>query len=499
VAAPGQGPASGDGLVSSTYELRMILPPDAGTRVKSFPLVSLLSRSRNATSSLLASEMRGLQMAPTSLLLRLWPRLHQDADAGALQPSLCYNDRRGRRIVQEEIKVRPLRIQGMVRMADMVRRELAQPISAAQKERLTRMVADSLLQVDGILANHQSTIRALPSPTRRAYEFLSGLDFRIVESTVPEAEEVRPRESVSFAGLASHWERLLNTMAQSDARSKADRLHASIASSSRDIEQHIETCELQIHELTPRTRLIRGWLAFFSQRENFDAYLVAVACARPAFEASFQTSGRFKPPAVIHFRPTHSIYQARGYRDGTRIVLPTPMISFPAELIETVAGMAFNGARARQQVMEATLSDDYQEIQAELDALGGVEEQATGAFRDLGASFTRVNQAYFQNSLAQPRLTWSKVFTGRKFGHYDRIRDVVMISSTLDRAEVPEYVLDSVMYHELLHKKLGAGWCNGRMLAHTPEFRSLDRDFQRYNGADSFLKRLAGWGRFAGK
>ena len=83
------------------------------------------------------------------------------------------------------------------------------------------------------------------------------------------------------------------------------------------------------------------------------------------------------------------------------------------------------------------------------------------------------------------------LFTGRKFGHYDRIRDVVMISSSLDRAEVPEYVLDSVMYHELLHKKLGIGWRNGRMAAHTPEFRSLDRDFRRYNEADSFLKRLA--------
>ena len=386
--------------------------------------------------------------------------------------------------------MRSLRIQGLVRMADMVRRELAQPISAAQKERLTRLVADSFLQVDGILANHQTTIRALPSPTRRAYEFLSGLDFRLIETAAPEIENARPRDSVSFAGLTSHWERLLNTMAEPDAQSKADRLHASITSSSRDIEQHIETAGLKTHELTQRTRLIRGWLAFFAQRENFDTYLAAIECARPAFEALLQTTGRFKPPAVIHFRPTHSFYQARGYRDGTRIVLPTPMISFPAELIETVAGMAFNGARARQQVMEATLNDEYQEIQAELDSLGGAEEQATGAFRDLGASFTRVNQAYFQNSLARPQLTWSKVFTGRKFGHYDRIRDVVMISSTLDRDEVPEYVLDSVMYHELLHKKLGIGWRNGRMAAHTPEFRNAERRFPQFVETESFLKRL---------
>ena len=46
--------------VSLLYELRIKLPPEAGTRVKSFPLVSLLSRSRNATNLLSASETAGL-------------------------------------------------------------------------------------------------------------------------------------------------------------------------------------------------------------------------------------------------------------------------------------------------------------------------------------------------------------------------------------------------------------------------------------------------------
>jgi len=44
----------------------------------------------------------------------------------------------------------------------------------------------------------------------------------------------------------------------------------------------------------------------------------------------------------------------------------------------------------KQPVVEAALTDEYQSVQAELEALGGIEEQTAGAHRDLEASFTRV-------------------------------------------------------------------------------------------------------------
>ena len=384
-----------------------------------------------------------------------------------------------------------LRIQGLVRMANMVRRDLAQPISSARKDMLARLVLDSIADVDRILADHKTTIRALPSPSRRAYEFLAGLDLRLVDSTAPADADCLPRESVAVAGLASHWEKYLNAMALPDARSKADRLHELISGSSQNIEQSLKADGVQPHMLTARTRQIRGWLAFFAQRENFDAYLDAIDMAKAAFDPLFRPDGRFIAPAFIHFRPTHSLYQLRAYQNGTRVVLPTPMISFSADLLMLVASMALDGVRAKQQVMEATLSDEYQEIQAELDALGGVEEREAGIYHNLIMSFERVNRVYFENALARPRLTWSKVFTGRKFGHYDRIRDTVMLSSSLDREDVPEYVVDSVMHHELLHKKLGVDWRNGRMAAHTSELRQHAQGFSHYSEDETILKSLA--------
>jgi hypothetical protein len=88
-------------------------------------------------------------------------------------------------------------------------------------------------------------------------------------------------------------------------------------------------------------------------------------------------------------------------------------------------------------------------------------------------------------------LTWSRTFTGRKFGHYDPIRDTVMISCSLDRSSVPVQALDFVMYHELLHKQLGVDWRSGRAAAHTPEFRAAERRFDHYQEAEALLKRVA--------
>ena len=92
---------------------------------------------------------------------------------------------------------------------------------------------------------------------------------------------------------------------------------------------------------------------------------------------------------------------------------------------------------------------------------------------------------------ARPRLTWSRVLTGRKFGHYDSIHDTVMVSDSLDNQEVPEYVVDYVVYRELLHKKHGARWSNGRRYVHTPEFNREERLFRRYTEAEAVLSKLA--------
>lgn len=389
-----------------------------------------------------------------------------------------------------------LRIKGVVGFADRVRRELSGPVSEARKSQLRGEVAELIRQVDQIVVSRGMRVERLPLPTRRAYHFLASLDF---DATTPvaapdPADANEPSAgTVRLVGVKSYWQSILRRLALASSADDRDELYDSIRSTSQKVERNLEEQSLGARDLTIQSRTIRGWLAFFGNPQNFDAYVTAIDRARPVFKAVLRRAERFHEPAIVEFQPISSLYKLRGCRNETRVILPTPMIVFSTELFTLLAEASLaNGDK--QPVMAATASDEYQSVQAELEALSSVEERAGGVHRDLGTSFERINEMYFGGSLARPHLMWSRSFTGRKFGHYDPIRDTVMISCSLDRADVPQHALDFVVYHKLLHKKLGVDWHNGRASAHTREFRKQERMFDRYSQAEAALKKLANGG-----
>ncbi len=125
-------------------------------------------------------------------------------------------------------------------------------------------------------------------------------------------------------------------------------------------------------------------------------------------------------------------------------------------------------------------------------ALQAASLRATGRHHDLNASFDRVNRSYFGGMMPRPTLTWNTTFTRRKLGHYDLHTDTVMLSITLDDPKVPGYVVDFVMYHELLHKRLGVHAVNGRRRMHTPEFRKAERRFGEWKRVEKWMRGEAG-------
>jgi len=386
--------------------------------------------------------------------------------------------------------MRQLRIKGLVKIASAVRRELSGPVAPGRKEELRRWVAQSLREVDRITAGQGVTVTALPEPSRRAYRFLQTVDFDGVPEQAADSEVPIPRGNISLVGINAILDEFAAKAAEPMTDRQADELHASIRQNSVDWEAYLQREGFTGADLTPKSRAPRGWLAFFAERENFDAYVAAVNRARAAFESAIARSRRFSAPAIVEFRPIRGLYRIRGFPRATRVMMDTPMMCFSAELFASVAEGAILGG-PKQAMVEAAEGEAYQGIRAELDSLSGVEEHTAGVYRDLAVSFQRVVADYFGGSFPRPRLTWSRAFTGRKFGHYDSIRDTVMISCTLDRADVPEFVLDSVMHHELLHKKLGVRWHDGRMHAHPAEFRREERTFTQYAEADAILRRLA--------
>jgi hypothetical protein len=135
---------------------------------------------------------------------------------------------------------------------------------------------------------------------------------------------------------------------------------------------------------------------------------------------------------------------------------------------------------------------DFSEVLCEIESLAESTNLPTqGYVHDLEASFARVNATYFAGRMARPKLVWNRTLTGRKFGHFRRSADTVMLSVSLDAPDVPEFVVDFVMYHELLPKKHGVAIINGRRVAHGAAYRAEERQFANYHEAERVLKELA--------
>lgn len=104
----------------------------------------------------------------------------------------------------------------------------------------------------------------------------------------------------------------------------------------------------------------------------------------------------------------------------------------------------------------------------------------------LEESFKMLNERFFFGTMEQPNL----VFIGdskSKLGSYEYGSDTINISLVMKDAQ--RDLLDYVMYHEMLHKKLKFYNKNGKSFHHTSEFRELEGKF---GDVDELEKRL-GW------
>jgi hypothetical protein len=113
---------------------------------------------------------------------------------------------------------------------------------------------------------------------------------------------------------------------------------------------------------------------------------------------------------------------------------------------------------------------------------------ARGHYFDLEKMFRRINAYYFDSELEKPVLSWSQRRTHRILGHHDSVHDTIIISKTLDAPDVPEWFVEFVLYHEMLHIKHSARLINGRRYHHTPAFRADERRFPMYQAAQEWLE-----------
>lgn len=376
-------------------------------------------------------------------------------------------------------------------MANLVRRQLAGPISPAGLDRLRTHVHESIEQLELTMGDHDVGPEAMSPSSRKAYAFLKSVDFDAVKPSEAAADDSHYLAAARLSGVKRLCTDLADRLARQPDRRELDEIHERIRSRFEAIEQTMESQDLRPEHLKDDSREFRAWLGLLSEFKWLDWYASAVGRARAAFEREARRLKRFPPPMWVRFIPARTLYRLRAEDVGARVILPTPMIALSNSQFASLADFALHRGRCEAPVVEAMHGAAYQQVQAALEALGGPARAHRGLHHDLAASFDRVNAGYYQGQLDRPRLVWGKAFTMRKFGHYDSVHDTVMLSASLDRSDVPEFVVDYVMYHELLHRLLGVAYANGRRSAHSPEFKRRERAFGLIKQAEAVLDKLA--------
>jgi hypothetical protein len=113
-----------------------------------------------------------------------------------------------------------------------------------------------------------------------------------------------------------------------------------------------------------------------------------------------------------------------------------------------------------------------------------------GQFYDLDAVFEDLNLRFFHGLMARPRLSWSQKKTRRILGHYDPAHNAIIISRIFDHPAIPPYVLEYIVYHEMLHLKHPVRLRGSRRCVHSAEFQAEEKLFPQVDQANAFLKRM---------
>ncbi|HET91349.1 MAG TPA: M48 family peptidase [Chloroflexi bacterium] len=245
--------------------------------------------------------------------------------------------------------------------------------------------------------------------------------------------------------------------------------------------------------LPTRSRRAYQWLKFLTEPATLLAHLETLRALLDEFDTPGCRPKARNKPVEVEFAHTTHLYIVRQTDAGLRVTIHEGFVgASPRVLRALVCAVLLRDRGAYQETVRSYAEgEDFQEVMLALEMTTAADENvAQGHHFDLEQVFERVNAAYFAGQLARPGLTWNRTITGARFGHYDALRDTVMISVTFDAPDVPDYAIDFVMYHELLHKHLGINVVNGRRYAHTAEFRAAEQRFSHYEEARAFLRSL---------
>jgi hypothetical protein len=206
------------------------------------------------------------------------------------------------------------------------------------------------------------------------------------------------------------------------------------------------------------------------------------------------------PPVVVQYRRFANVNSFIEFKDGRLLVRISDLLEQAPETVQEALAWILLCKLFRRQI-PGRHRDRYRRYLNKGEVIRAVERlrqergrkailPAAGEHHDLYRIFDELNFRYFHGLMSQPVIGWSQAESRNILGHYDAAHNAIVLSRILDRKEAPAFVVEYVMYHEMLHLRHPVERRGGRRCIHTAEFRKAEEEFPQLKQAKEWMETI---------
>lgn len=175
----------------------------------------------------------------------------------------------------------------------------------------------------------------------------------------------------------------------------------------------------------------------------------------------------------------------------TKVSLHRMFLSAPENIMDQLACYLKKEHKSISHEIKAFIEDNLKR----LDYSHVVDKQkldVAGTTYNLKEIYDRINARYFDSKL-NLNITWfgkkgQKNRSRVTFGLYHESLKLIKINRMMDSTQFPDYIIDFVVYHEMLHHVCPSYYDDkGIHRVHSKEFREKERDFEHFEEAHDWI------------
>lgn len=161
--------------------------------------------------------------------------------------------------------------------------------------------------------------------------------------------------------------------------------------------------------------------------------------------------------------------------------------------LRSLASFCKRPTKSNRQVINRYIAEHNYLIAEKDKAKPPPKPQVRGEQFDLQELFDKINAKYFKRT-CDAVITWGRDTNRRRrrsiqLGSYDFEANAIRIHPTLDAPWVPRYVLEALVYHEILHWLFRPRQNGSRRVFHGRAFREAETAFPHYERTQKWIEK----------